>query len=521
MRLLEFKDGEFYLTKDYIHGVPEYAILSHTWGADTEEVTFQDLVDGTSGHQLGWKKIKFCADQARRDGLRYFWVDSCCINKSDNNELSRAINSMFRWYQNATRCYVYLSGISSAGLVGSQRLDIVQEPAFRSHRWFNRGWTLQELVAPPSVEFFTQDGLRLGDKGTLEQDIYQITGIAVSALRGAALSEFSVEERFKWAENRQTTHEEDWAYCLLGIFGVFMPLIYGEGKAHAVRRLKKEIFDAANQADTAPHSQASEPKMSSGPRTVAAISSDGLRVHRWDGRQWAPIGNATTTLYGGGFTLLGINPASNDVSTWAKGSNWIKLGGPGAKFVVTAISVYGITPDYGAVYKWNNDGTDWKRIGGPARDLLGGGYNALFGISPDGGDIYHWISNDRWEKVGGPGAEFAVDGQGQLYGITPEKDAVNKWTGTGQNWTKLGGPASRIFAGGLGVFALDPSGSEIWRYTGVGEAWEKVGGPGVDFAVTDDGLFGLDSAGEIWKWESGQIWTNLGAPRSRQIVASA
>jgi hypothetical protein len=131
-----------------------------------------------------------------------------------------------------------------------QRSEPAWRPAFRASRWFTRGWTLQELLAPVSVEFFTKGGQRLGDKGTLEQEIHEITGIAVPALRRRALSEFDVEERFRWAQTRQTTREEDWAYSLLGIFGVFMPLLYGEGKANAVRRLRKEISDAIDRDDT-------------------------------------------------------------------------------------------------------------------------------------------------------------------------------------------------------------------------------------------------------------------------------
>jgi len=252
MRLLEFSNGKFCLTGDLLEQkVPKYAILSHTWGADTEEVTFRDVVDGIGENKTGWEKIRFCADQARRHGLRYFWVDTCCINKSDNNELSKSINSMFRWYQNSAQCYVYLSGISTTGPGGIQRSlsDIVQGPASRSHQWFTRGWTLQELLAPSSVEFYTQDGYHLGDKGSLEQQVSEITGISVSALRGTTLSLFSIQERFKGAETRQTTHEEDWAYCLLGIFGIFMPLIYGEGKDHAIRRLRREITDATNRVE--------------------------------------------------------------------------------------------------------------------------------------------------------------------------------------------------------------------------------------------------------------------------------
>ncbi|KAK0644374.1 hypothetical protein B0T16DRAFT_460436 [Cercophora newfieldiana] len=261
MRLLEISDGKFRLTKDFLpRETPEYAILSHTWGADTEEVTFRDVVDGTGERKTGWEKLKFCAGQAKRDGLRYFWVDTCCIDKSDNNELSRSINSMFRWYQNAARCYVYLSGISVSGgdSQGVQLRDIINRPIFRSHRWFTRGWTLQELVAPTSVEFFSEDGYRLGDKNSLEQQINDITGIAVSALRGTPLSEFGVEERFKWADTRDTTLEEDEAYCLLGVFGIFMPLIYGEGKAHATRRLRKEIADATSRSSGALGSQAKD-----------------------------------------------------------------------------------------------------------------------------------------------------------------------------------------------------------------------------------------------------------------------
>jgi hypothetical protein len=155
---------------------------------------------------------------------------------------------MFRWYQNAARCYVYLSGISAADYRSGQQSGLAWESAFRAHRWFTRGWTLQELLAPASVEFFTQDGRRLGDKKSLEQQIHEITGITIPALRERDFAQFDAKERFRWAEKRQTTHEEDWAYCLLGIFGIFMPLIYGEGKAHAIRRLKNEI-DAKSRDD--------------------------------------------------------------------------------------------------------------------------------------------------------------------------------------------------------------------------------------------------------------------------------
>ena len=171
---------------------------------------------------------------------------------------------MFRWYQDASRCYVYLPHISASGPgVDGQQDELAWESAFRASKWFTRGWTLQELLAPVSVEFFTKEGRRLGDKRSLEQQIHEVTGIAVPALRGQPLSQFDIEQRFQWAERRQTTREEDWAYSLLGVFGIFMPLIYGEGKEHAVRRLKKEIAEAIDQNDTGPKAgdyHASSPK---------------------------------------------------------------------------------------------------------------------------------------------------------------------------------------------------------------------------------------------------------------------
>lgn len=236
MRLLECSGDSFELTEHSTGQVPEYAILSHTWGSEAEEVSFQDLVNGTGKKKNGYEKIKFCAEQARRDGLRHFWVDTCCIKKSNKAELSNAINSMFCWYQNAARCYVYLADVSD-----TQQSNLGWEPAFRASKWFTRGWTLQELLAPASVEFFTKEGRRLGDKKSLEQQIHEVTGIAVSALQGSPLTRFSVKERFQWAETRQTTREEDWAYCLQGIFCISMPVIYGEGKKNAIHRLDQEI----------------------------------------------------------------------------------------------------------------------------------------------------------------------------------------------------------------------------------------------------------------------------------------
>ncbi|KAF2183950.1 HET-domain-containing protein [Zopfia rhizophila CBS 207.26] len=197
MRLLEFKShGEFSLTKDLIDLIPPYAILSHTWGDDDEEVTFKDVTEGSGKSKAGYRKIQFCGEQAARNGLKHFWVDTCCIDRSNNTEFSEAINSMFRWYHKAAKCYVYLSDVPANGYnQANQSFQWMWEPAFRKSRWFTRGWTLQELIAPPSVEFFSLEGKLLGCRNSLERQIYEITGIPVQALQGSSLSDFSVKER--------------------------------------------------------------------------------------------------------------------------------------------------------------------------------------------------------------------------------------------------------------------------------------------------------------------------------------
>ena len=244
MRLLQCRDtGEFSLTKDFLNGeaIPSYAVLSHTW-QDGQEVTYKDLMDGTGKSKSGYDKIQFCGQQAECDGLQYFWVDTCCIDKSNHVEVQKAINSMFRWYQNAAKCYVYLSDVSIAEQKASDGVsEHTWEPAFRQSRWFARGWTLQELLAPISVEFFSRERRKLGDRRSLRQRIHEITGIPDAALNEAPLSQFSDKERFSWIQCRQTKVEEDKAYSLLGIFDVEMPLRYGEGSASAFRRLDEEI----------------------------------------------------------------------------------------------------------------------------------------------------------------------------------------------------------------------------------------------------------------------------------------
>ncbi|CAN9410721.1 unnamed protein product [Alternaria alternata] len=249
MRLLQIQaNGSFSLVSRESTSIPQYAILSHTWSENNEdEVSYDDMRNETGTEKSGYAKLKFCAEQATKDGLEHFWVDTCCIDKSSSAELSEAITSMFRWYKNSATCYVYLADVTTKKRRSSRESPDYETPnvtwvsAFRNSKWFTRGWTLQELLAPRIVLFFSRDGKLLGDKFSLEQDIHDVTHIPISALRGAPLHSFSVDDRMSWAATRITKKEEDGAYSLLGIFDVSMAPIYGEQQAAAFRRLRKEI----------------------------------------------------------------------------------------------------------------------------------------------------------------------------------------------------------------------------------------------------------------------------------------
>ncbi|KAF5847402.1 hypothetical protein GGP41_000158 [Bipolaris sorokiniana] len=179
MRLLKSSvtGSNFELTSFDDDLAPPYAILSHTW-TENQEVTFDELLKGTSKDKDGYAKIRFCGERAAADGLEYFWVDTCCINKATSDELSTAVNSIFHWYQRAAKCYVLLIDVSvPEGATSTEISDILWKQAFQRSRWFTRGWTLQELLAPTSIKFFSRDGKWLGNKISLEQEINRVTGI--------------------------------------------------------------------------------------------------------------------------------------------------------------------------------------------------------------------------------------------------------------------------------------------------------------------------------------------------------
>lgn len=235
MRLLQYTENDFNFTDDLIDNIPPYAILSHTWGSD--EVTYQDLKNGVGEDKTGYNKIRFCEKEASRHGLQYFWVDTCCIDQTNSVEHAEAIVSMYRWYQKATVCFAYLTDVASK----DNSDPAGWHEAFCKSRWFTRGWTLPELLAPAAVEFFDKDGTLLGDKSSLENYICDSANIPVKALHTSNLSKFGISERLRWMENRTTTVAEDKVYAMFGLFDIYLLPAYGEGEETAMLRLKEEI----------------------------------------------------------------------------------------------------------------------------------------------------------------------------------------------------------------------------------------------------------------------------------------
>ena len=225
MRLIDTK--KLQIEKFWDSRIPEYVILSHTWSEN--EISFEQFQGGARNDKI----LGFC-HRAEEDGFNYAWVDTCCIDKTSSAELSEAINSMYKWYKAATICYAYIEEIPS--------LDSYTASALKSCRWFTRGWTLQELVAPSVVEFYARDWTEIGTKISLKSTVSQITGIPIAVLAGTIQpKDYNVAERMSWASGRYTTRKEDEAYSLLGIFNVHMPMLYGEG-SNAFQRLQEEIL---------------------------------------------------------------------------------------------------------------------------------------------------------------------------------------------------------------------------------------------------------------------------------------
>ncbi|KIW13442.1 hypothetical protein PV08_08630 [Exophiala spinifera] len=268
MKLINTKT--FALEDFFAETAPPYAILSHTW--TSEELTYQDITcDGglSRNTKKGYAKLTQTCRLASQDGLEYAWIDTCCIDKSSSAELSESINSMYAWYGNSTTCYVYLEDLHPCDITsgtatdygpgrdveGDSDSDSDSDSHSNIHhaanslqfcRWFRRGWTLQELLAPAQLTFYDSSWTLIGTRDTFSGVISRITSIPRSVLSQTfPVSECSIAIRMSWAAHRTTTRTEDIAYCLLGLFDVNMPLLYGEGMK-AFRRLQEEIVRRSN-----------------------------------------------------------------------------------------------------------------------------------------------------------------------------------------------------------------------------------------------------------------------------------
>jgi hypothetical protein len=219
-----------------------YAILSHTW--DDGEVSFHEFKNLDNARKKeDFVKIERTCELARRRELPYAWVDTCCIDKSSSAELFEAINSMFQWYRESAVCFAFLSDLRPKPAIGSEppQSDKWFEQEFPGCRWLRRGWTLQELIAPRHVEFYDMAWTMRTSKAAHTSFLSRETGIHVNVLENSAhLPQILIARRMSWAARRETTRIEDIAYCLLGIFDINMPMIYGEGKK-AFMRLQEEI----------------------------------------------------------------------------------------------------------------------------------------------------------------------------------------------------------------------------------------------------------------------------------------
>ncbi|KAK7966462.1 HET domain-containing protein [Apiospora aurea] len=276
MRLINTKT---FLLESIYTQVP-YATLSHTWGP--EEISFQEwevvhdsgAIQGQCPHtqkmsrpnitrKKGYEKVIGACQQAARDGIQYLWCDTNCIDKTSSAELSEAINSMFAWYRDSRVCYVILTDVqvpTATSLRGHksyaegwftrqqktkrQNMDVWE--SFQNSRWWTRGWTLQELLAPKDLVFFARDWSPLGNKANLSEWILKFTTIHRRALHDASsIPTFSIAQRMSWASDRRTTVPEDMAYCLLGIFDINMPMLYGQGHK-AFLKLQEEIIKVSD-----------------------------------------------------------------------------------------------------------------------------------------------------------------------------------------------------------------------------------------------------------------------------------
>ncbi|KAK7467679.1 hypothetical protein VKT23_004732 [Stygiomarasmius scandens] len=219
---------------DVYSTVPPYAILSHRW-IPGKEVVYNEFVrpQKETFQKSGCRKIMAACRKALQDGVRYIWVDTCCIEQGNHEDVAANITSMYAYYQNAEICYAYLADVTRTA------------EWIEASEWFDRGWTLQELLAPRTVAFFNENWTYIGSKHELRDDICRKTTIPPSVLLGKqSVQDVDVLTRMSWATRRETTKQQDRAYCLQGLLGVSVEPDYDEYWKVSFSRLGRALLDS-------------------------------------------------------------------------------------------------------------------------------------------------------------------------------------------------------------------------------------------------------------------------------------
>ncbi|KAK1830421.1 HET-domain-containing protein [Podospora conica] len=522
MRLINTDTGVF---EEFIgRNIPKYAILSHTW--EEEEVSFSDMQKEGYQRKKGYVKIYMTCKLARDAGIQYAWVDTCCIDKSSSAELSEAINSMYRWYQRSVICYAYLSDLSP-----SDSLDA----ALPSCRWFTRGWTLQELIAPSEMRFFDSSWVDRGSKETLCIKLSEITGINVQVLRHEVpLASIAVAQRMAWAAKRETTRIEDRSYSLLGLFGVNMSMLYGEEEG-AFRRLQEEIIKSTLDMsifawkmpeDTKPPDYSGTPYVSGLlayspddfwdcltvtklPSQVIgthefSLSNKGIKLHTrfkldFEGTSALPVGCPFRPRRG---EIMAVRIAQYGFDQFLRQDPWELLPASYGTAITQVQPEYFLSEHLNA----NSEGdTAGRRYSLKALFLAARRYSVLQFLFPGRNDIAHIRHIDAWPK-----------------GRWDEEDKVFFYDTEFDNWGRCGARFVVTWTGGDHGFVP-------FNYTLLTDYWSSELDQDYDgfwFTIADANVFKLPDARfklpgqteeEFEKQVDGRI-LELGVPRASQVV---
>ena len=345
--------------------VPRYAILSHRWG--DEEVSMQELktvLPSSAQNTKGYTKIKHACALAEQYELEYIWIDTCCIDKTSSAELSEAINSMYRWYAESVLCFAHLADVELRPLADAT------SKRFEHSGWFRRGWTLQELLAPKTVLFFDAHWHEIGTRSALAPYITEATRIGPEFLRQKRdVYAASIAQRMSWASDRDTTRVEDIAYCLMGLFNVNMPLLYGEGRK-AFLRLQRELI--SNYSDES--------------------------IYAWEPSSWNPYDD----------NLSGM--LASEPRCFARSGFIVSIEIPGGRQTPFSITNRGISMTLPSLYRKGKKTRDNPRFGMSPRVEIRGEYQipmACASVHNIGAPLMLYIKED---KIGVYRRDHFVDG---------------------------------------------------------------------------------------------------------------